>query len=291
MTYTIKAPAKINLGLDVLRRREDGYHDLKMIMQTVALFDTLTFEINDGEGITLTCNNSELPVDDNNLVVKAVRMLADEFDIKKSFSIHLEKHIPVAAGMAGGSTDAAAAFIAVNDIFSLGLTKEQLMKRTVKLGADIPYCIMQGTALSEGIGDILTPLKPLDNVTVLIAKPPIGVSTGFVYTNLKLTPEVTHPDIDGIIRAMSDGDLPKWTGLLENILETVTIPAYPVIDDIKQTMLSNGALGSLMSGSGPTVFGIFDNASNAKKAKEACDAICNGMFTEITEFYTPECCQ
>lgn len=282
-TYTYTAPAKINIGLDVIRKREDGYHDLKMIMQTLSLHDTLTFDVEKDKpyNLTMTCSNTELPVDDGNLVVKAINMLAEEFNINADIKVHLEKRIPVAAGMAGGSTDGAAAFIAINEIFELGLSKEELMKRAVKLGADIPYCIMKGTALSEGIGDILTLVAPLKDAYYLIVKPPINVSTGFVYGNLKITGETIHPDIDGIITAMDNNDAKTVGALLGNVLETVTVPAYPVIDEIKKIMLENGAAGSLMSGSGPTVFGIYENEDAANDACEICKERFVEAFCEV----------
>lgn len=292
MEYTYNAPAKINIGLDVIRKREDGYHDLKMIMQTLNLFDTLTFTVEQCDTkaagtVTMTCSNDTLPLDDNNLVVAAIRLLMKEYDISANISVHLEKRIPVAAGMAGGSSDAAASLIAMNDIFSLGLSKDELMKYGVRLGADIPYCIMQGTALSEGIGDILTPLTPLRDVYILIAKPPVNVSTGFVYGNLKITEETVHPDIDGIIDAMKANDAAKVSTLMSNVLETVTAPAYPVIRDLENIMMNNGALGSIMSGSGPTVFGIFENEACAKKAGEQCENAVKEVFCSVTTCYNP----
>lgn len=290
MTYTYNAPAKINIGLDVVRKREDGYHDLRMIMQTITLFDTLTFEINNvenGNSVRMTCSNKTLPVDEGNLVIRAVNMLVEEFDIKADISIHLEKRIPIAAGMAGGSSDAAAAFTAMNDIFHLGLSKQELMERAVKLGADIPYCIMQGTALSEGIGDILTPVTPLKDIYILIATPDINVSTGFVYGNLKLDDNTVHPDIDGIVDAMAENDARKAGLLLSNVLETVTIPAYPVIDELKRLMKENGAIGSLMSGSGPTVFGMYESMECANRALEVCSEKITGVFCAVAECFCP----
>lgn len=284
MTYSIDAHAKINLGLDVIRKRPDGYHDLKMIMQTIGLHDTLTFEVSDGDSVSMTCSNPSLECNEQNLVVKAVRLIADTYHIHKDINIHLEKRIPVAAGMAGGSTDGAAALIAMNDIFELNLTKDELMQYGVKLGADIPFCILGGTALSEGIGDILTPINAPASAHLLIAKPAIDVSTGFVYGNLKLDNNTNHPDIDAIMEVLSEST--TATGrLLGNILESVTIPAYPVIDSLKQCMKENGASGSLMSGSGPTVFGIFDNIEDAGKALEECLKIDNNIFACITEYF------
>lgn len=287
MFYTINAPAKINIGLDVIRKRSDGYHDLKMIMQTINLSDTLEFTVTDDVADTLTCSNPKLPVDDNNLVIKAVKLMKETYGINASFHINLIKNIPVAAGMAGGSTDAAACFTALNAMFKLGITKEELMKLSVKLGADIPYCIMQGTALSEGIGDILTPLPPFDDVFILIAKPDIDVSTGFVYKNLKLTDNTCHPDIDGIIRAMYTHNYSEMSALMGNILETVTVPVYPVINTLKELMIKEGAFASLMSGSGPTVFGLFDDINTANAAKDACSRICGGIFTAVSTPYNP----
>lgn len=287
MCYTINALAKINIGLDVIRKRSDGYHDLKMIMQTINLSDTLEFTVTDENTDTLTCSNKKLPVDDNNLVIKAVKLMKETYGINASFHINLIKNIPVAAGMAGGSTDAAACFTALNDMFNLGIAKEELMKLSVKLGADIPYCIMQGTALSEGIGDILTPLPSFDNVFILIAKPDIDVSTGFVYKNLKLTDDTCHPDIDGIIRAMHTHNYSEMSALMGNILETVTIPCYPVIGTLKKLMKNEGAFASLMSGSGPTVFGLFDDMNTANAAKDACSRISSGIFTAVTTPYNP----
>ncbi len=287
MDYTINAPAKINIGLDVIRKRNDGYHDLKMIMQTINLFDTLEFTVTDKCTDTLECTNPKLPADDNNLVIKAVKLMKKAYGINASFHINLIKNIPVAAGMAGGSTDAAACFTALNDMFALGASKEELMKLSVKLGADIPYCIMKGTALSEGIGDILTPLPSFDDVFILIAKPDIDVSTGFVYKNLRLSDDTRHPDIDGIINAMNTHNYTMMPALIGNILETVTIPAYPVISALKETMIKEGAFASLMSGSGPTVFGLFEDADAANSAKNACSRIGNGIFTAVTTPYNP----
>lgn len=282
MIYTYNAPAKINIGLDVLGRRDDGYHDLKMIMQTIDLEDILTFTIKEGgREITMTCTDSSLSVDDTNLVMRAARHMADEFGIKSSIEIHLEKNIPIAAGMAGGSTDAATTFIAMNDIFGLGLSKAELMERAVNLGADIPYCILRGTALSEGIGDILTPLPEYKNVTILIVKPPINVSTAFVYGNLKIDSQTNHPDIDNIMNYMAQMNHSAVGSLLGNVLEDVTVKEYPVIDDIKGCMIKNGSLGALMSGSGPTVFGIFENDETASKALEKCLLLVPGSFAKV----------
>ena len=266
---SLKALAKINLGLDVVRRREDGYHEVRMIMQTIQLYDRLDIKRTQEPGIQIQTNLSFLPVNENNLIYKAAKLLMDEFSITDGVSVKLDKRIPVAAGMAGGSTDAAAMLIGVNRLFSLGLTKRQLMERGVQIGADVPYCIMRGTALAEGIGEALSPLPPMVKCPVLIAKPSISVSTKFVYQNLKLDDTTIHPDIDLLIDDIKAKNLHDIAAHMGNVLETVTIPNYPVIDEIKKHMLSNGAVGAMMSGSGPTVFGLFDDEDTAKKAYKA----------------------
>lgn len=266
---SLKALAKINLGLDVVRRREDGYHEVRMIMQTIHLYDRLDIKRTQEPGIQIQTNLSFLPVNENNLIYKAAKLLMDEFSITDGISVKLDKRIPVAAGMAGGSTDAAAMLIGVNRLFSLGLTKRQLMERGVQIGADVPYCIMRGTALAEGIGEALSPLPPMVKCPVLIAKPSISVSTKFVYQNLKLDDTTIHPDIDRLIDDIKAKNLHDIAAHMGNVLETVTIPNYPVIDEIKKHMLSNGAVGAMMSGSGPTVFGLFDDEDTAKKAYKA----------------------
>lgn len=265
---TLKAMAKINLGLDVIRRREDGYHEVRMIMQTVNLYDELTFRKQQGDRVRLTTNLRSLPTDGHNLIVKTVELLRKEFGIREGLSVHLKKKIPVAAGMAGGSTDAAAAFAGMNELFGLGLTLEELQKRAVSVGADVPYCLQGGTALSEGIGEILTALPPAPRCSVIIAKPPIHVSTRFVYENLHLDSLEQHPDIDGILDSIRVGNIRGVAERLENVLETVTQKEYPVIGQIKQFLVQRGALGALMSGSGPTVFALYDRNDLAARAYE-----------------------
>ena len=266
---SLKALAKINLGLDVVRRREDGYHEVRMIMQTIHLYDRLDIKRTKESGIQIQTNLSFLPVNENNLIYKAAKLLMDEFSITDGVSVKLDKRIPVAAGMAGGSTDAAAMLFGMNRLFSLGLTKRQLMERGVQIGADVPYCIMRGTALAEGIGEELSQLPPMVKCPVLIAKPSISVSTKFVYQNLKLDDTTVHPDIDLLIEDIRAKSLYDIAAHMGNVLETVTIPNYPVIDEIKKHMLSHGAVGAMMSGSGPTVFGLFDDEATAKKAYKA----------------------
>lgn len=270
----LKALAKINLVLDVLRRREDGYHEVKMIMQTIGLHDDLEIRKTKTPGIQVKTNLYYLPTNENNLVYKAAKLLMDEFQIQDGVSIQLKKRIPVAAGMAGGSSDGAAVLWGINQMYGLGLSMQALMERGVRLGADVPYCIQRGTALAEGIGEKLSVLPPMPKCTILIAKPGISVSTKFVYENLHandLKPE-QHPDVDSMIEAMRQKDLGLLCSRMGNVLETVTIPAYPVINEIKRTMIDNGAIGSMMSGSGPTVFGIFDSPAAAKQAMKAVRA-------------------
>lgn len=264
----LKALGKINLGLDVLGRRENGYHDVRMVMQTLYLYDQITITKKETPGIELKTNLFYLPVDENNLAYRAAKLLMDEFGVKEGVSIYLDKHIPVAAGMAGGSSNAAAVLFGINRMFDLGLSQQELMDRGVTLGADVPYCIMRGTVLAEGIGEILTPLPALPRCYVLIAKPPISVSTKLVYEKLDSHEIENHPDIDGILEGLEAQDIYKIASCMGNVLEKVTIEEYPVIEDIKNVMKEEGALNAMMSGSGPTVFGIFDNKHLARKAAD-----------------------
>jgi len=262
----LKALGKINLGLDVLGKRENGYHDVRMVMQTVYLYDQIWMIKTREPGIQLNTNLFYLPVNENNLAYRAADMLIKEFKLQEGVKIILDKHIPVAAGMAGGSSNAAAVLFGMNRIFSLGLSRKELMERGVQLGADVPYCIMRGTVLAEGIGEILTPLPPMPKCFVLLAKPSISVSTKMVYEKLDSHEIEEHPDIDGIIDGLKGMDLSKVASSMGNVLEKVTVEAYPVIDEIKTVMKKQGALNAMMSGSGPTVFGLFDDKRKAKKA-------------------------
>lgn len=238
-----------------------------MVMQTVGIYDILSFE-KAGEGIVITTDSEVLPVNEDNLIYRAVKLLFDEFQVTEGVRIHLEKHIPIAAGMAGGSTDAAAALKGINELFALGCSEEFLREVGVKIGADVPYCVMGGTALAEGIGEKLTPLKAAPDCHVLVAKPDILVSTKYVYEHLDAQQSYEHPDIDGMVEAVLEGDLEKITACMGNVLQEVTIPAHPVIAQLKQRMEALGAKKSMMSGSGPTVFGIFTDACQAKRAYE-----------------------
>lgn len=264
----LRALAKINLGLDVLRRREDGYHELRMIMQTINMYDQLDMEISEEKGIHITSNLPFIPTNENNLVYKAAKLLMDEFQVEQGLKVDLQKFIPVAAGMAGGSSDAATAMIGANRLFGLGLSVKELMKRGVKVGADVPYCLLRGTALAEGIGEKLRPLPACPDCYVLIGKPGISVSTKFVYENLQANELKEHPPIDRMLEALQWHNLYKIADYMGNVLETVTIPKYPVIEEIKNHMKEHGALNAMMSGSGPTVFGLFDDKETAERACE-----------------------
>lgn len=264
----LKALGKINLGLDVLGRRENGYHDVRMVMQTVYLYDKIFMRKRAASGIELQTNLFYLPVDESNLAYRAANLLAEEFHIQEGVEISLEKHIPVAAGMAGGSADAAAVLFGMNRLFELGLSQQELMDRGVTLGADVPYCVMRGTVLAEGIGERLTPLEAMPKCFVLLAKPPISVSTKMVYEKLDSLEIKEHPDIDGILEGLNAKDLYKVASSMGNVLEQVTIDVYPVIEEIKNVMKEQGALNAMMSGSGPTVFGLFDDKNRARSAMQ-----------------------
>ena len=264
----LRALAKINLGLDILRKREDGYHEVRMIMQTIQMYDVLEMKKKKEPGISLSVNYPFIPNDERNLVYKAAKLLMDEFQVEQGVSIRLDKFIPVAAGMAGGSSDAAAALVGINRLFKLGLSEQDLMERAVHIGADVPYCVMRGTALAEGIGEKLTRIRQVPECYVLVGKPAINVSTKVAYESLKLNEIQEHPDIDGMIRDIENGDLYSMISKMGNVFETGIIGKYPVIQEIKDLMEGNGALKAMMSGSGPTVFGIFDNKEKMEKAAE-----------------------
>jgi len=283
----LRAYAKINLGLDVLRRREDGYHEVKMVMQTVGIYDQIELVRQAEPGIRVKTNLFYVPENENNLVYKAAKLLMDEFSIKEGVFIDLNKYIPVAAGMAGGSSDAAAVLYGMNRMFRLGLTKEELMKRGVKIGADVPYCIMRGTALAEGIGERLTPLPPAPDCHVLVAKPGISVSTKYVYENLHANDLLPgqHPDMDSVLEGIKNRDLYQMTRSMGNVLELVTAKENPVIQEIKAFMKERGAVHSMMSGSGPTVFGLYDDKQAAEKAFYELKKTNLAKQVYLTEFY------
>lgn len=283
----LKAYAKVNLGLDVLRRREDGYHELRMIMQTVDLYDTLTLEKTE-KGIEMTCNIQGLPCDERNLVYRAAALMQETYQIPGGIQIHLEKRIPMAAGMAGGSTDAAAVFNGMNILYELGRSKEELCKLGVKIGADVPYCIVGGTALSEGIGEVLTVLPNVPDCVVLIAKPDFDVSTKYVFENLHANSLTYHPDIDAMVSAIEKKDMTGMIKEMDNVLETVTEKKYTEITTIKNIMKEKGAMRAMMSGSGPTVFGLYEKQEDAEAAAEQIKEQTSAKQVFVTGFYHPE---
>ena len=284
---SVKALAKINLGLDVVRKREDGYHEVRMIMQTIHLFDRLEISKNTSGEISMETNLAFLPTNENNLVYKAAKLLKDEFEIKDGVHVWLHKYIPVAAGMAGGSSDAACALFGMNRLFELNVPMRELMKLGVEIGADVPYCLMRGTALAEGIGEKLTRLPDMPFCHILIAKPPVNVSTKLVYEKLDNTDVKQHPDIDGIIEAIKLKDVALVASRMGNVLESVTVPLYPVIDSIKKDMIEQGAINAMMSGSGPTVFGIFPDEQSMIACQQFLRQKGEARQVYTTETFTP----
>lgn len=282
----LKARAKINLGLDVLGKRENGYHDVRMVMQTVGIYDRLIMTKVPGEEISIKTNVGFLPINENNLIYKAIMLMKDTYKLSGGIEVDLNKFIPVAAGMAGGSADAACALFGMNRLYNLNVPLEKLMELGVNIGADVPYCLMRGTALAEGIGEKLTALPSMPNCNILVAKPPINVSTKLVYDSLDMSEVVDHPDIDGIIEAIKQKDVAKVAARMGNVLEDVTIPMYPIIDTIKQDMISHGALNAMMSGSGPTVFGIFPDEKTCLECQEFLKKKGDAKQVYTTEIYS-----
>jgi len=261
----IKARGKINLTLDVIGKRPDGYHDLEMIMQTVELHDDVLI-MESENGIEVSCENSLVPNGESNIAYKAAQKLLDYKNVNAGVKINIIKRIPVAAGMAGGSSDAAAVLHGINELYNLHLSLNELKAIGKEIGADVPYCLQGGTMLAQGIGEILTPLNPFNNIDIVLIKPKIEVSTAWVYKNLHINEIIHRPNTKEVIEGLNKGDIYKVTQYFGNILEGVTIKEYPVIEEIKQLLLENGAIGSLMSGSGPTVYGIFENSHKARRA-------------------------
>lgn len=264
----VLAHAKINLSLDVLRKREDGYHELKMILQTVELHDTVRIETTDDDGIMLECDVKWVPRDGRNTARKAAQLLMDHCEIKSGIKIVIEKRIPVAAGLAGGSSDAAAVLRGLNKLFSIGLDNNELRTLGKQVGADVPYCIEGGTKLAEGIGERLTTLPDCSGIDIVMVKPRLSVSTAWVYGNLKAAEIIQkdRPDTELVMKALAAKDIPMAAAHMKNVLELVTIPRYGIVQEAKDRLLSSGALGSMMSGSGPTVFGIFSDPIVASRA-------------------------
>ena len=263
----IKAYGKVNISLDVVGKRKDGYHLLSMIMQNIDLYDEIEVEKQEC-GIILECNKSYVPVDNRNLAYKAAEIFKERYDIVDGVKINIEKNIPVSAGLAGGSTDAAAVLKVMNKLFNVNATEEELMELSLKLGADIPYCIHGGTALCEGIGEIITPIKPFRDKIVVLVKPAFGVSTKEVYKNFNLEKVKQHPKTAEIINAIENDDLNFVASNMKNLLENVTLRKHKILIKIKEEMNACGAINSMMSGSGPTVFAFFDDMLKAQRCFE-----------------------
>ncbi|ACD25087.1 4-(cytidine 5'-diphospho)-2-C-methyl-D-erythritol kinase [Clostridium botulinum] len=263
----IKAYAKINISLDVIGKREDGYHLLKMIMQNIDLYDIVQVE-KIPNGIKLKCNKPYVPTDERNLAYKAAKLFKETYDIKSGIYINIEKNIPVSAGLAGGSTDAAAVLKIMNKMFNINVPQSELMDLGLKLGADVPYCICGGTALCEGIGEKVTKLKPFTDKILVVVKPPFGVSTKEVYKAFDLSKVIFHPKTNELISNIEKNNIDFIANNMKNLLENVTLGRYKIISTIKEEINTCGALGSMMSGSGPTVFGFFDDILKAQKCYE-----------------------
>ncbi|WP_294388356.1 4-(cytidine 5'-diphospho)-2-C-methyl-D-erythritol kinase [uncultured Clostridium sp.] len=264
----IKAYAKINISLDIVGKREsDGYHLLKMIMQNIDLYDEISIE-KQKEGITISCNKNYVPTDSRNLAYKAASLFKETYNIDDGVHIDIVKNIPVSAGLAGGSTDAAAVLKLMNKIFEVNASDEELMNIGLKLGADIPYCINGGTALCEGIGEKITTLQPFKDKILVLVKPSFGVSTKEVYKSFNLDRVRVHPKTDSLIEAMENDDLYYVANNMKNLLENVTLRKHNILIKIKEEMNRYGAVGSMMSGSGPSVFAFFDDMLKAQRCYE-----------------------
>lgn len=285
----LKSRAKINLTLDVVAKREDGYHDLEMIMQTVSLYDSIFIKKAENDGIVVKTNLYYLPTDERNITYKAAKLIKEEFDIQQGVYIELTKRIPVAAGLAGGSGNCAAVIKGMNKLFDLNLSMERMMELGARLGSDVPYCLMEGTALAQGRGEILTALSPCPHFYVLLAKPDISVSTAQVYKNLKLEEVKSHPNTKAVLKAIEDGDAEGISLGLCNVLETVTIPCKPIVGNIKEFIQNQGAFGVLMSGSGPTVFAMFHKKETAKDAAYKVKEKFGIKDVYVTEIYNSTC--
>ena len=277
-----KAYAKINIALDAIGKREDGYHLLRMIMQTVDIYDEIELNKNNVKKIRLTTDKYYLPTDEKNLAYKAAKLFMDTYKIKTGVDIHIKKNIPVSAGMAGGSSDAAAVLFLMNKVFNQRVSKYELEKLAVKIGADVPYCIEGGTALCEGIGEKIKKIKPFKDKILVIVKPSFGVSTKEVYTDLDISKIHKHADIEGLIKCMAREDLYGVSTRMRNVLENVTVKKHKVIREIKDELRSNGAMGTMMSGSGPTVFAFFEDMLTAQKAYDKMKQSYKGFDIFIT---------
>lgn len=283
-SITVSAPAKLNLTLDVVGKRADGYHEMKMVMQSVSLGDTLTLTVEPGEGIALTANLGFLPLDGRNLAVAAARRLQEETGARwGKLTIDLRKQTPVCAGLAGGSADAAAVLRGLNELCGLGLKPEELAKIGEKVGSDVPYCVLGGTALAQGRGEVLTPLPALPPCFAVLAKPGFPVSTPELFARLDGGKVHCRPDTAGVMKALEEHDLPGVARRMFNVFEEVLPPRKRArVEELKGELLRCGALGASMSGTGPTVFGLFGREEEARTAEEALKRICREVFLTQT---------
>ncbi len=281
----LKARAKINLAIDVLGKRDDGYHDLKMVMQTLNLYDSLHMVVTSKYPIRIVSNLTWLPTDERNLIYKAVKLLQDMYQLKQGVFINLYKFIPVSAGLGGGSSDCAAALIGMRKLFNLPISNSELLRLGATLGADVPYCLLRGTVLAEGIGERLTRLPPHPDVHVLLAKPSVSVSTASVFGEYDNSAVSIRPDFPKLIGAIEGSDINGISSCLFNVLESVTAKKLPVINDIKALMLDHNALGAVMSGTGPTVVGYFSSYGDMLAARHDIISKLNIRETRVTGIY------
>ena len=287
-TQTGRVAAKINLAIDVLKKRTDGYHDVSMIMQSVALYDTITVRALKAD-IRVTSNTGRIPTDKENIVYKAAEYLKMKYSVKEGILISIDKTIPVAAGLAGGSADAALTLRLLNKAWNLRLSKNEILEAGKKLGSDVPFCIQGGTALAEGLGEKLTPLAGIPDCLIVLAKPALSISTKEVYEGLKLEEIKERPDIKGIIRYINEKNLEGIAESMCNVLETVTVKKCPQIEELKERFLEYGALGSMMSGSGPTVFGVFRDTASAYMAYDHIKDMVSEVFVVKTTNKALDC--
>lgn len=277
----IKAYAKINLTLDVLGKRSDGYHELATIMQTIDLADVLTFKEKE-RGISIVTSSMDIPTDEKNLAYQAAQLFLEKNQLATGVEITLEKQIPVMAGLAGGSSDAAATLLGLKKLWDLPVSQEELWQMAVQLGSDVAFCLKGGTCLAQGRGEILTPLLSPPPLWLVVVKPKLAVSTAWVYQNLDLLNIQERPDNEVMIRALAKGEVEEIAGCLGNVLETVTLPSYPILGEIKERMKALGALGVLMSGSGPTLFGFTASQGEAEIIARALEGEMERVFVTTT---------
>lgn len=273
-----KAPAKINLLLDVLRKREDGYHEVEMVMTMVDLADRLELEELPGDRIVLSSQAGFIPTGEKNLAFQAARLIKERYRVSKGVYMRLDKRIPVAAGLAGGSSDAAAALRGLNRLWGLGLSMRELEALGAELGSDVPFCVRGGTAVARGRGEALESIPAPPQCWVILAKPPINVSTSDVYGALKANELAEHPSLENMLRAIRSSSFAGVCEAMGNVLETVTLSRYPEVRQIKECMMKLGADGVLMSGSGPTVFGLVGRETKITRIYNGLRGFCKEVY-------------